>query len=353
MDKAKLEKLRLQGIKRSAKKGIYSLAKTKYPKNSKKINRVFKEFLNRRENGLSVQRIADDNHISRSSIYRLFHKYQPKITDLYTKSPNVKPFIRKYCGSKKNLVSQILELMPTHFDSYFELFCGSGALYFTLQPKNAVLNDLNKRIINLYVAVKKSPDKLISGVKKYQKQLSHNYFYKLRENYNYQSNPQYIKDAQLLTLINNTFNGLVHYNYKGKYTGTVGSLNRNNIANRIKNDSKFMNHTNLKLYSTDYHNLLHLTQRGDFVFLDPPYNHQTHVRKYYGEIFGKDAQKKLALNCLELTAKGVKILETNVDTPLIRKIYRNFKITPIKRMKNTKRSNHRPKEYGEVIITNY
>lgn len=62
-------------------------------------------------------------------------------------SPVLKPMI-KYRGGKSRELSHLLEWVPDTFDRYIEPFFGGGALYFALAPDNAVINDLNARLMS-------------------------------------------------------------------------------------------------------------------------------------------------------------------------------------------------------------
>jgi len=48
-----------------------------------------------------------------------------------------------------------MDVRPSEYERYIEPFLGSGALFFHMQPKSAVLNDLNSDLINFYDTVKK------------------------------------------------------------------------------------------------------------------------------------------------------------------------------------------------------
>ena len=53
---------------------------------------------------------------------------------------SAKPCIR-WVGGKKQLLPQLLALLPKEFDTYYEPFVGGGALYFALEPKLTFLSD--------------------------------------------------------------------------------------------------------------------------------------------------------------------------------------------------------------------
>ena len=66
----------------------------------------------------------------------------------------------KYPGSKWNIASQIVELIPEHH-SYLEPFFGSGAVLFNKTPSNIeTINDLDLDVVNLFRCIRENPDEL-------------------------------------------------------------------------------------------------------------------------------------------------------------------------------------------------
>lgn len=74
-------------------------------------------------------------------------------------SPALKPMI-KYRGGKSRELSRLLEWVPDTFDRYIEPFFGGGALYFAIAPDNAVINDLNARLMSFYGDVADNYDRM-------------------------------------------------------------------------------------------------------------------------------------------------------------------------------------------------
>ena len=59
----------------------------------------------------------------------------------------------RYPGSKWNLASRIVELLPEH-KTYLEPYFGSGAVLFTKQPSAIeTVNDLNDDVVNLFQVI--------------------------------------------------------------------------------------------------------------------------------------------------------------------------------------------------------
>lgn len=66
------------------------------------------------------------------------------------------PFL-KWPGGKRWFVKKYQDYFPKEYGTYIEPFLGSGAVFFSLQPKEAILADINKELINLYVTMRDSP----------------------------------------------------------------------------------------------------------------------------------------------------------------------------------------------------
>ena len=67
----------------------------------------------------------------------------------------------KWAGGKRQLLDRIDSRLPAKYGHYYEPFCGGGALYFHLQPKEATINDLNQALINLYERVRDEHDDFV------------------------------------------------------------------------------------------------------------------------------------------------------------------------------------------------
>ena len=71
-------------------------------------------------------------------------------------STHNKPLIR-WAGGKRLISQKLLTLIPRKFGTYFEPMIGSGALFFALRPKEAMLGDINSELINFYQVIKTAP----------------------------------------------------------------------------------------------------------------------------------------------------------------------------------------------------
>lgn len=64
----------------------------------------------------------------------------------------MRPLI-KWAGGKTTEIKHIENMIPT-FNRYIEPFFGGGALFFNLEPKNAIINDISSELMSLYKLVK-------------------------------------------------------------------------------------------------------------------------------------------------------------------------------------------------------
>ena len=93
------------------------------------------------------------------------------------KKVQAKPIL-KWAGGKTQLLGELLPKVPEKYEKYIEPFFGGGAMFFALQPKEAVIADSNPEIVNMYQQVAGSLDKVISYLKKYEN--SSEMFYDVR-----------------------------------------------------------------------------------------------------------------------------------------------------------------------------
>ncbi len=274
------------------------------------------------------------------------------------KNKLVAPFL-KWVGGKRQLMPTITELMPKNFTDYYEPFVGGGAVLFHTQPKNAVINDLNEDLINVYNTIKKNPEELIKDLKTHKNESE--YFYDLRildrtEGFEKLSN---IKKASRIIYLNKTcFNGLYRVNNSGEFNSPFGRYKNPNIVNEItiRAVSKYLNNNKIQIFSKDYEEVLENIEKGSFVYFDPPYHPVSKSSSFTGYIqggFDMYDQTRLRDLCIKLDKKGIKFMLSNSAVPLIEDIYKEFNITYVKANRSINSNGKKRGEVDEVIIRNY
>ena len=171
----------------------------------------------------------------------------------------------------------------------------------------------------------------------------------------------YTKDKRTvlyLILTYCSFNGTLILNNKWYIGGLYAALHRNdsfhiftqNYKDKIRKLSEILSNRKIKIYNKDYSKILQKAQKGDFVFLDPPYIEDKKYSFNYNkdEIFDIDNLKE---QVDILHKKKVKWMMTQIDTPQVRLLFKkyNFKKYKNKSTFNSAVSTNKK----EIIITNY
>lgn len=270
----------------------------------------------------------------------------------------VAPFV-KWAGGKRQLLPELLKRVPK-FTIYYEPFVGGGALFFSLQPQKAIINDFNKDLISTYIAINDDVESLIQSLSTYENNAE--YYYKIRE---LDRNPEIfnklsnIEKASRLIYLNKTcYNGLFRVNSAGEFNSPFGSYKSPNIVNEptLRAINNYFQNANLTFMTGDFESTLKNIKKGSFVYLDPPYDPISESSNFTGYTnvgFGKDEQIRLKLVCDKLNSKGVKFLLSNSATKFIMDLYEGYKVEkiPAKRIINSNATLRG--DVDEVLIRNY
>mgnify|MGYP001362348202 CR=1 FL=1 len=270
--------------------------------------------------------------------------------------------ILKWVGGKRQLLHEIIPLIPAHISTYVEPFVGGGAVLFELQPTKAIINDFNEELINVYKVIKESPNELINILTKHKENNSREYFYEIRaldreENY-FDKLPNVERAARTIFLNKTCYNGLYRVNSKGQFNTPYGKYKNPNIINEplVFTMSEYFNKNNIRILNTDYKDALKNLRNGAFVYFDPPYlpiSASSSFTGYTENGFTLEHQIELKEQCDKLHKRGINFLLSNSDHPIIHDLYKdyNIKIIRAKRAINSKADKRG--EINEVLVYNY
>ncbi len=272
----------------------------------------------------------------------------------------ITPFV-KWAGGKRQLLLQIKERMPEKYNNYYEPFVGGGAVIFELLPANALINDINKALINAYRQICNTPETFLKAVNKLDKEMwedGKEYYYSLRDHYNDKlMRAEYDAElAALFVFINkHCFNGLYRVNGKGLFNVPYNNTRIVSVdENAIMEISKYLQ--GVMIMDGDFEVACKEAKKGDFVFIDSPYAplNPASFESYTKEGFDIESHQRLASLFHELTDRGCYCMLTNHNTALINELYgdKNYKmdVVSVKRMINSDASN---RVGEEIIICNY
>jgi DNA adenine methylase len=264
------------------------------------------------------------------------------------------PFLR-WAGGKRAIVHMLCGFLPDdiHGMRYIEPFLGGGALFFAVSPEKAIISDANAHLINCYLMIRDRPDSVATYLRTYSRGHSKHQYYGIRREYNLSGFT--IKQAARFIYLNKaSFNGIFRVNRKGEFNVPYGKKHPALPSLQLLNEaSKVLQKADIRACS--YEEVLSGIIPGDFVYLDPPYpplNGTSYFTHYTKERFHESDQIKLAEAARLIDSKGCKVLISNADTPVIRSLYKGWKIDtlPVIRYITCKAVKHKA---NEVVIRNY
>lgn len=232
---------------------------------------------------------------------------------------NMEPFL-KWAGGKRWLVASAEKRVPETFNTYIEPFVGSGAMYFHVRPRYAILSDLNPDLIELYQVIRSFPDEFEAAIKTHHSLHSKEHYYKTRDDV---PKLPVERAARTLYLNRTCWNGLYRVNLKGQFNVPIGTKKlvmyegeSFKLYSEILSDVDFA--------CCDFEATVDRAQDGDFLFIDPPYTVQHNLNgflKYNEKIFSWDDQRRLKLSIERALARGAMVVLTNADHSSVRSLY--------------------------------
>lgn len=225
----------------------------------------------------------------------MFFKIKSAVNFMHKKS------LIRWAGSKRKLIPRLISYWNLKYSRYIEPFAGSACLFFAIQPKKAVISDLNEELINTFLTIRDHPRATYNRLIKIP-QGSESYYH-LR-NLDVRKLDTFDRAARFIFLNRFCFNGLYRTDNHGNFnvpfspskTGGLPKLDDLSEASKIL--------LNAKIISCDFENiLLKEVKKGDFVYLDPPYavSNRRIFRQYGPQTFGLHDIERLRqiLNVIE------------------------------------------------------
>lgn len=266
----------------------------------------------------------------------------------------------KWVGGKRQLLERLMPLFPETYTTYCEPFIGGGAVLFALQPKRAIINDINSELIGVYRAIKDDVDALIKRLAQFEN--TKECFYDVRswdrnaELYNQLTDID--KAARVIFLNKTCYNGLYRVNSAGEFNTPFGRYKNPNIVNEstLRAVHEYFNTADVTILNTSYSEAVQGLPENSFVYLDPPYDPISVTASFTGYNaggFSREDQIALRDCCRQLDAAGIKFMLSNSATEFIQDIYSDFNITivPAKRAINSVGSKRGCVD--EVVVRNY
>jgi len=236
-------------------------------------------------------------------------------------SSNARPFLR-WAGGKGWLSEAVAAVVRDYVEErYFEPFLGSGAVFFSMRPKSAVLSDVNSDLVTTYTAIRDD----VSGVLRELSRLkvSKSDFLAIRE-----SRPVLdVKRAARFLYLNRTcFNGLYRVNKMGNFNTPYGGGDR---TPELLFDSLRLPLASAALSGAiighdDFSVSVSKASKGDFVYCDPAYttkHRDGSFIRYNESLFSWRDQVRLRELADLACRRGAVVIVSNAADPSISKLY--------------------------------
>lgn len=290
-----------------------------------------------------------------------------------------KPFL-KWAGGKTQLINDIEKSLPKKLVqsdfTYIEPFVGSGAILFWMlrrfpNLKKAVINDINKDLINTYQIIASEPKELISILTILEKEFHELqgdednkkvYYYEKRTLYNTRATSLSMQAALFIFLNRTCFNGLYRVNKKKQYNVPIGRYKNPTICDTSNILAVSEALQKVEIISGDYEKTLAHAEENTLFYFDPPYkplSDTSNFNSYAKGSFNDDEQMRLRDFCTKLDELNHHWILSNSDVKGVDEsnnffddLYGDFFIKRV----NAKRSiNSNVKKRGllkELLITN-
>lgn len=251
----------------------------------------------------------------------------------------MKPFV-KWAGGKRQILSRINEYVQDSINdnpdyTYIEPFLGGGAVFFSLQPKKAIINDLNEDLINAYKIIK-SDDylELIKRLKKFSDEYHQSpdeFYYDVRawdRTENWMNEHDNVDRAARMIFLNHTcYNGLYRVNSKGQFNTPMGRYRNPLICDEtnIKEIHEYLSNpeNHIEIMNGSYEDAIKKAKDGDAIYIDPPYDYEDDdgFTKYQMAGFSFADFQKLKEKCDKAVNKGAFVIISNNATTKVMKLF--------------------------------
>lgn len=294
-----------------------------------------------------------------------------------------------YTGGKFKLLPQLLPLLPSHINTFVDLFCGGCNVGLNVKSNKVIYNDISPQLHELYkIFSTQNSENLLSSVykiiEKYNLSLSSkngyefykstsnkglgeynkNGFLRLRNELNNKNAIDETYCIMLYVLIIYAFNNQIRFNANGEFNLPVGKRDFNTkMQQKLLRFMTRLQEQNREFSCLDFRNFdTEKLGKDDFVYIDPPYlitcasynenggwgeKDELDLLKFIDRLDKKGIKFALS-NVLTSKGKTNKILKSWLENRTYNIHYLNYKYS---------NSNYQTKDKSsysdEVLITNY
>jgi DNA adenine methylase len=216
-----------------------------------------------------------------------------------------------YQGSKRKLADDICKYLPANIKTLYEPFAGSAAITLYAAHHNLAshffLGDSLPSLMELWREIVNKPEQTASRYEELwngQMSADLDYFNKVRDRFNSERDP-----VDLLYLVARCVKNAVRFNQYGRMTQSVDKRRKGMHPDKMRAAiirASFLLRGRVAFYSGDFRECVASADRGDFVYMDPPYQGTTYGqdKRYFAQVEREHLYEGLA----ELNARNIPFL---------------------------------------------
>jgi DNA adenine methylase len=270
-----------------------------------------------------------------------------------------KPFL-KWVGGKTQILSSLIEKFPKEMENYHEIFLGGGSVLFAvltlqkegkIQIKNKIYaSDVNKNLIEVYKNIQRDKDKFYEHLTVYLNEFKNiegneinrkpqkleeaktsreSYYYWLRKKFNEEDLDSCEKSVIFLILNKTCFRGIYREGPNGFNVPYGHYKNFPTVMTKeeLENTSRLIKDV---IFTTcDFTESFSKIEKGDFVYLDPPYAPEN-KKSFVGYVKdGFNLEKHNLLFSVIKEKENIKFVMSNSKVKLVLDNFQNYSFEDI------------------------
>lgn len=224
-------------------------------------------------------------------------------------------------------------------------------MFFSLEPKNSIISDVNQSLILTYNAIKKDHSAVYNILLEHAARHNTEYYYEIRSKV-FENDADIA--ARFIYLNRTCFNGLYRVNLKGQFNVPIGSKDKVILeTDNFERTAKALE--NAEIVNSDFECIIDRAVDGDPIYIDPPYtvkHNNNGFVKYDEQMFTWADQVRLSKSIKRASDRGAHVILSNADHQSIRDLYLEFgKIDSLSRNSVIASDPLNRGKYSEILVT--
>jgi DNA adenine methylase len=264
---------------------------------------------------------------------------------------DARPLLR-WAGSKRLIIPKLKAYWNDDYKRYLEPFAGSAQLFFSIDPKRAILSDTNADLVNTYRTIQESPLKVYRKLENLPKGKKNYYAIRSLD----KAKMGIIEQAARFIYLNRfCFNGLYRTNNAGVFNVPYSGYKTGDIPSWESFSESALKLSKAKFVCSDFEKVLANNLReGDFVYLDPPYavSNRRIFKQYNAQTFGLADLQRLSELTHHIDAIGANFVVSYAYCSEALNLFRDWNIQVISTQRYISGFGKFRKRAKELLVSN-